>query len=182
MKMSRLFLSIALLATPMFAFAQDAASDARFADLRASMTAEEFKAAGLDKLSDAELSALSAWLNRKVGTETARAVEQVRQETQTAVAQAQSDTRKQVERETRGFFAFGSDEPIVSTLAGEFKGFAKGNRYTLANGQVWEQIEPANLAGVRKDNPGVTIKPGMFNNWFLRIDGYNTAAKVRRIK
>ena len=79
MKMSRLFLSIVLLTAPLFAFAQEAASDARFADLRASMTAEEFKAAGLDKLNDAELSALSAWLNRKVGSETARAVEQVRQ-------------------------------------------------------------------------------------------------------
>ncbi|MFT3667425.1 MAG: hypothetical protein QM795_02260 [Pseudoxanthomonas sp.] len=170
----------------MFAFAQDAASDARFADLRASMTAEEFKAAGLDKLSDAELTALSAWLTRKVGTETARAVEQarqeVRQETQTAVAQAQADTRKQVEQENRGFFDFGSDEAITSTLAGEFKGFAKGNRYTLANGQVWEQIEPASLNGVRKTNPEVTIKPGIFNTWFLRIKGYNTPAKVRRVK
>lgn len=96
MKMSRLFLSLVLLTAPLAAFAQDASNDARFADLRASMTAEEFKAAGLDKLSDAELSALSAWLTRKVGAETARAVEQVRQETQTAVAQAQADTRKQV--------------------------------------------------------------------------------------
>ena len=160
MKMSRLFLSLVLLTAPLAAFAQDASNDARFADLRASMTAEEFKAAGLDKLSDAELSALSAWLTRKVGAETARAVEQVRQETQTAVAQAQADTRKQVEQENRGFFDFGSDEPIKSTLAGEFRGFAKGNRYTLANGQVWEQIEAASLSGVRKTNPAVTIKPG----------------------
>ncbi|SDQ41623.1 hypothetical protein SAMN05428982_1033 [Pseudoxanthomonas sp. CF385] len=182
MKMSRLFLSLVLLTAPLFAFAQDAAADARFADLRASMTPEEFKAAGLDKLSDAELSALSTWLNRKVGTETARAVEQVRQETQTAVAQAQADTRKRVEQENRGFFDFGSDEPIKSTLVGEFKGFAEGNRYTLANGQVWEQIEPASLPGVRKTNPDVVVKPGLFNNWFLRIGGYNTAAKVRRIK
>jgi len=182
MKMSRLFLSLVLLASPLFAFAQDAATDARFANLRASMTPEEFKAAGLDKLSDAELSALSAWLNRKVGAETARAVEQVRQETQTAVAQAQVDTRKQVEQENRGFFDFGSDEPITSTLVGEFKGFSKGNRYTLANGQVWEQIEAATLAGVRKSNPDVSIKPGLFNNWFLRIGGYNTPAKVRRVK
>lgn len=182
MKMSRLFLSLVLLTAPLAAFAQDASNDARFADLRASMTAEEFKAAGLDKLSDAELSALSAWLTRKVGAETARAVEQVRQETQTAVAQAQADTRKQVEQENRGFFDFGSEEPIVSTLQGEFKGFARGNRYTLANGQVWEQIEAASLSGVRKTNPAVTIKPGLFNSWFFRIDGYNTPAKVRRIK
>ena len=82
----------------------------------------------------------------------------------------------------RGFFDFGSDEPITSTLVGEFRGFAKGNQYTLANGQVWEQLEPARLEGVKKTNPGVTIKPGLLNVWFLRVDGYNTAAKVRRIK
>lgn len=182
MKMSRLFLSIALAAAPVLAFPQEAATDARFANLRESMTAEEFKAAGLDKLSDSELAALSGWLTRKVGTETARAMEQARQETQAVVAQAKEDTRKQVEQENRGFFDFGSDEPIKSTLVGEFKGFAKGNRYTLANGQAWEQIEAASLAGVRKTNPAVTIKPGLFNNWFLRIDGYNTPAKVRRVK
>jgi len=182
MKMSRLFLSMALATAPLLAFAQDAASDARFGNLRESMTAEEFKAAGLDKLSDAELAALSGWLTRKVGVETARAVEQVRQETQVAVTQAKEDTRKQVEEENRGFFDFGSAEPIQSTLAGDFKGFAKGNRYTLANGQVWEQIEPAKLDGVRKTNPEVTVKPGVFNTWFLRIKGYNTPAKVRRVK
>ena len=182
MKMSRLFLSLVLASAPLLAFAQDAASDARFGNLRESMSAEEFKAAGLDKLSDAELATLSAWLTRKVGSETARAVEQVRQETQVAVTQAKADTRKQVEQENRGFFDFGSDEPIKSTLEGEFKGFAEGKRYTLANGQVWEQIESASLQGVRKTNPAVTIKPGLFNNWVLRIDGYNTAAKVRRVK
>ena len=48
--------------------------------------------------------------------------------------------------------------------------------------QVWEQVEPARLEGVRKIDPAVTIKPGLLNVWFLRIDGYNTAAKVRRVK
>ena len=82
----------------------------------------------------------------------------------------------------RGFFDFGSTEAIESSIVGEFNGFAKGRKYTLENGQVWEQIEPATLAGVRKTNPEVTIKPGIINNWFLKIEGYNTAAKVRRIK
>ena len=168
MKMSRLFLSLVLLTAPLAALAQNASNDARFADLRASMTAEEFKAAGLDKLSDAELSALSAWLTRKVGAETARAVEQVRQETQTAVAQAQADTRKQVEQENRGFFDFGSDEPIKSTLAGEFRGFAKGNRYTLANGQVWEQIEAASLIDAGELRTTLTRRLGPINAANLR--------------
>ena len=90
--------------------------------------------------------------------------------------------RREVKEESRGFFDFGSEEPIKSTLVGQFRGFAKGNRYTLANGQVWEQIEPARLDGVKRTDPAVTIKPGLLNSWVLRIDGYNTPAKVRRIK
>ena len=84
--------------------------------------------------------------------------------------------------EGSGFFSFGSEEPITSTIVGEFKGFASGRRYKLANGQTWEQIDGSTLAGVRRTDPAVTIKPGLFNNWFLKIDGYNTQAKVRRIK
>ena len=75
--------------------------------------------------------------------------------------------------------ARGNSGVILSLL---FRGFAKGNRYTLANGQVWEQIEPARLDGVKRTDPAVTIKPGLLNSWVLRIDGYNTPAKVRRIK
>lgn len=168
MKMSRLFLSIALLA----AFPCAIAQDAQLGPLRDAMTDGEFKAAGLDKLSAQELAALDAWLQRRVGQQTAQAVEQAKQE-----------GRKEVERETRGFFDFGSTEPIQSTIVGAFNGFAKGRQYTLANGQVWEQVEPASLAGVRRQDPAVKITPSRFGNtWFMKIDGYNTAAPVRRIK
>lgn len=171
MKMRRWFLSIALLALPAAALAQDAA-DAQLGPLREAMTDTEFRAAGLDKLSDAELAALDAWLQRRVGQQTAQAVEQAKQE-----------GRKEVERETRGFFDFGSAEPIESTIVGAFNGFAKGRQYTLANGQVWEQVEPASLAGVRRQDPAVKITPSRFGNtWFMKLDGYNTAAPVRRIK
>ena len=135
------------------------------------MSADEFKAAGLDKLSAQELAALNAWLQRKVGQETAKVAETAKEE-----------GRKEVAEKNRGFFDFGSAEAIQSNIVGEFKGFANGRKYTLQNGQVWEQVEPASLEGIRRTDPKVTIKPGLFNNWFMKIDGYNTAAKVRRIK
>lgn len=172
MKMTRLFLFLALLAAIPCAIAQDAAPDTQLGPLRDAMTEGEFKAAGLDKLSAEELAALDAWLQRRVGQQTARAVEQAKQE-----------GRKEVERETRGFFDFGTADPIQSTIVGTFNGFAKGRQYTLANGQVWEQVEPASLAGVRRQDPAVKITPSRFGNtWFMKIDGYNTAAPVRRIK
>ena len=170
--MVRWILSAALLCTAGAALAQDAAPDPRTGNLRASMTEAEFKVAGLEKLSATELSALEAWLQRKVVQETAVAVEVAKQE-----------GRKEVQLATRGFFDFGSEEPIVSTLEGEFRGFGKGRDYTLQNGQVWEQVDNASLAGVRKTNPGVRITPSRVgNNWYLRIEGYNTAASVRRVK
>lgn len=169
---TRILLAIMLLAASALAWAQQPALQA---NVEQQMSADEFKAAGLDKLSAQELAALNAWLQRKVGTETAKAVE-------TAVATAKEEGRKEVVEENRGFFDFGSREPITSTIVGEFRGFANGRTYTLANGQVWEQIEPATLAGVRRTDPEVTIKPGMLGVWYFSLDGYNSAAKVRRIK
>lgn len=136
--------------------------------LEQEMTPEEFKAAGLDKLTPEELARLNAWLDRKIDTETTR-----------AAARAE----KKVKDETRGFFNFGSKEPIVSSLQGEFRGFQAGRHYALANGQEWEQVDDARLVGVRKTNPGVRITPSLVGNaWYMAIDGYNTRAKVRRVK
>ena len=132
------------------------------------MTPEEFKAAGLDKLSADELARLNAWLNRTIGTESEKA----------AIA-----AKKKVEDDNRGFFDFGSTEPIVSKMTGEFRGFARGREYTLDNGQVWKQVDDASLAGVRLSAPEVRIAPSLIgNSWYLAVAGYNTRAKVQRIK
>lgn len=177
-----LCLAVALAGVAAGACAQ-AADGAR---IREQMSAAEFAAAGLDKLTPAELAALDAWLARRQAATAATAapaaaatldaaeVERIRE-------QGREEGRREVKEESRGFFAFDSDEPIKSNVVGEFRGFAQGQRFTLANGQVWEQVEPARL-DVRRSDPAVTIKPGMFNTWLLRVDGYNTPAKVRRIK
>ncbi len=169
MKSLRIPFALAMLAFAPLAWSQP--STPLTANVEQQMSADEFKAAGLDKLSAQELAALNAWLQHKVVQETSKAVEVAKEE-----------GRKEVKEKNRGFFDFGTNEAIESTLVGEFKGFSNGRKYTLENGQVWEQVEPASLEGVRRTNPKVSIKPGLFNNWFMRIDGYNTAAKVRRIK
>lgn len=132
------------------------------------MTPEEFKAAGLDKLSADELARLNAWLGRTLTTETAKAA---------------ADAKQKVEHESRGFFDFGSEEPIVAHITGAFHGFGKGKTYTLDNGQVWQQIDDAELAGVRLTDPEVRIKPAMVgNSWYLAVGKYNSRAQVKRIK
>lgn len=151
---------VAAIALPSLALAKD--------PIEREMTPEEFRAAGLDKLSADELAALNAWLGRKIDRETAVAAEQA---------------KERVEEENRGFFHFGKSEPIVARLQGEFKGFRKGREYTLDNGQVWRQTDDASLAGVRLDSPGVRINPSIMGNaWYLAVEGYNTRAKVERVK
>jgi hypothetical protein len=154
------FLLALLLLAPAVALAQDTLQD--------KMTPAEFKAAGLDKLSAQELAALNAWLQGKVVEETRRVA---------------TETRKEVEQEHRGFFDFGSSEPVVSRLKGEFSGFGNGRRYVLENGQEWRQVDNAKLHGVRRSNPEMTIRPSLLGNtWYLTVEGYNTRARVQRIK
>ncbi|GAB6196434.1 hypothetical protein [Lysobacter xanthus] len=132
------------------------------------MSPEEFKASGLDKLSADELARLNTWLGRTIESETAKA----------AVA-----AKKKVEDDNRGFFSFGSTDPIKSTIAGEFRGFGTGRTYTLANGQVWRQVDEASLAGVRLTDPQVTISPSVIGNaWYMAVGKYGTRAKVMRVK
>jgi len=132
------------------------------------MSADEFKAAGLDKLSPEELARLNTWLGRTITTETTKAAE---------VA------KKAVVDENRGFITFGSHEPIVTRIAGRFDGFHEGREFTLENGQVWKQLEAASLEGVHLDHPQVTLKPAVLGNaWYMQVERYNTRAKVQRVK
>jgi hypothetical protein len=148
------------------------AQDAAAPGLRQRMSAADFRAAGLDKLSPEELARLDAWMNQTLGVETKKAADQ-----------ASALTQNRIEQETRGFFSFGSSEPIVSTLTGRFNGFARNRLYTLANGQQWRQIDDASLVGVRLDSPEVRINPSIIGNaWYLAVKGYNTRAKVIREK
>ncbi|MET0289771.1 MAG: hypothetical protein ABW178_09110 [Pseudoxanthomonas sp.] len=178
---------IALLALPLHAWAQTEGK----ADLKRQMSPAEFKAAGLDRLNASELSALNAWLdssrnaptNAVVTVAAAAPAVPAAALMPEALERAREEGRQEVIQKNRGFFDFGSSEPIASLLVGEFRGFGKGRRYILANGQEWEQTDATTLSGVRRTDPAVTIKPGVIGTvWYMRIDGYNTAAKVQRIK
>ncbi len=176
---SGLALAIALSLPAGAAFAQRAVSG----DLEQEMTPAQFKAAGLQKLSPAELAALNDWLQGKVAAETEKATTAAAAagSSTAALAQAREEGRQEVINKNRGFLDFGSKDPIESTIDGEFTGFGKGRRYVLANGQEWEQTEATELR-VRKDSPKVKIKPGLIGVWYMQIEGYNTMPKVRRVK
>ena len=144
-------------------------------DLQQQMSPAEFKAAGLDKLSAQELATLNRWLQGKVEAATTQAVAAVREE-------AREQGRQEVIVKNRGFFDFGSSEPITGVLQGEFRGFGKGRVYVLDNGQEWEQTDSTSVVGVRKQSPKVSIKPGVMGVWYMKVEGVNSQPKVRRSK
>lgn len=156
-----LFLAVMLFVLPLQA--------QEFEPIEKRMSAEAFKAAGLDKLSAAELANLNTWLSHNALGEA-------------ALEAAREQGRQEVVRKNRGFFDFGSSEPIVSRLQGEFRGFARNREYTLENGQVWQQTDDATLYGVRAQNPEVRIRPGALGAWWLRVGNNAVQAKVKRIK
>lgn len=133
------------------------------------MSAEQFKNSGLTKLSDQELANLNAWLNRTLDTETAKAADKAKSETA---------------HERRGFFEkSAAKEPVVARMSGRFEGFSRGMTFVLDNGQEWRQDDNADLPGVNLDSPQVRIAPSIIGNaWYLSVQGYNTRAKVVRVK
>lgn len=128
------------------------------APLRDRMGPEQFKAAGLDKLSAEELKQLDNWI---AGVKTV-VVEKV--------------VEKQIEKPAEDF----SD--INSTLVGEFRGWRGYTEFTLANGQIWMQAAPGELFTSKLTNPKVRLVHNYISGWKLQVEGYNSWVKVRRIK
>jgi hypothetical protein len=153
----RRFTAVALV---LFSLAAGSAFAQQFSTLEERMTYAEFKAAGLEKLTAEELAALNSWLAGK---------------SRVAATPAQ---------DTRGFEGRASpDGAVVSSIPGTFKGWkGKGDRFTLANGQVWEVTDSGTRLSVTLENPTVTIERGMLDAWSLRVEGYNARARVKRIK
>ena len=92
------------------------------------MNAEEFKAAGLDKLSTEELKSLNAWLQgyrQKAETKAA----------ETATAQANEEIQKKITPDIKAQMGGG----ILTRVDGEFKGLTGHTVIKLEDGSVWKQ-------------------------------------------
>lgn len=163
----------AALAAAVPAFAQQTRIEDRLTDA-------EFRAAGLEKLSEAELARLNALLARGASpTAPANAAPDV----EARIAQAREEGRREAAvAADRGVRPAESREPFESTIPGAFTGFARGREYTLANGQVWKQTDNASIAGARGQDVGVRVRPGLLSAWWLQVDGYNAQAKVERVR
>jgi hypothetical protein len=144
------------------------------ADLRADMTAEEFRAAGLNKLTSAELAALNAFLaNDPSAPSTERAVTTAPALTPTAPSESQPGWKPQAPEAAR--------EVIVTRLQSAPSGGGKGTQFNLDNGQVWEQTDSVSVSNVSKDLR-VRIKPAILGRWRMQFLANNTFIDVKRVR
>jgi hypothetical protein len=76
------------------------------------------------------------------------------------------------------------EEPksISSTVVGNFEGWGPGSQIRLANGQVWRIIDGSEAVLPRTREQKVTIERNMFGTLFLKVEGTNRSAKVRRVQ
>lgn len=135
-----------------------------FSSLEERMSYAEFKAAGLDKLTPEELAALNAWLKNRTA------------------APAPAATYVPPSEDRIGFRDSPDSDGVVSRIAGEFTGWSDKTRFTLENGQVWEQAESSSMRGVSVDSPAVTIRPAFMGSWLMKVEGFNQTVRVRRVK
>lgn len=71
---------------------------------------------------------------------------------------------------------------ISSTVAGDFQGWGPSSLIRLANGQVWRIVDGSEAVLPPMRNPKVTIERNVFGTLFLKVEGTNNSAKVRRVQ
>lgn len=155
-----------LLLAGLLAGSSATAADAPRFDVMQEMSAADFRATGLDKLSDAQIKALDAWFadyqqrhNMACNATTAR--------TNVVVGDAHAPV---------------DSYPMTAHIVGEFHGWSGDTRVTLDNGEVWEQIDDAMVTSGRMTNPKVTISRGLLNAFYMSVEGINDSVLVKRIK
>lgn len=127
------------------------------------MSAAQFHAAGLDKLSADELAQLNSWLREHAGV------------TSAAAAAAAVPDRT-------GFHVDNTGSEFSTRVIGEFRGWSGKTTFHLDNGQVWQQVGHDSWGGVNLENPTIVIRPAFMGSWLLKVEGYNASTRVKRIK
>mgnify|MGYP003674835857 CR=1 FL=1 len=126
-------------------------------DIRELMTAEEFAASGLSRLSDEEFDVVNRWLLRYSGQ---------------AVAGENSASPA-----VQGLDSY----TVRSRIDGEFTGWNGPTRFPLKNGQVWETKSTRRYSYTATD-PEVEITRNWIGSYRLRVLDTDKSINVKRIR
>jgi hypothetical protein len=177
-------------------------------DFTQTVTPAERAAAGLDKLSPAELAQLKALVERYKTGEVAVVQQQAQAQVAVHEAKAAEAQQKAAAAEAKAKAAEGShtdpkkgpswlaalitlektakspesNEEFRTRLKGKLESFSGKRSFTLENGQVWQMVDATSWSGPDYDNPEVNIKPGVFGVFWLRVPEASLRVKVKPLK
>jgi hypothetical protein len=144
-----------------FGLTANSAGAAGFSSLEERMSQSEFHAAGLDRLSPAELNALNEWLRAHNATTT------------TLVTPSGQPV----------FYASDADREVVQDrIDGSFSGWRGHSVFKLENGQEWTQAESGSSACGKAEHPKVKIKPMLLGSWLMYVESCSESVRVTRTK
>lgn len=123
------------------------------------MTTQQFTAAGLSKLSPAEMRALSEWVR-------AHSL-QVAELARTAALNPEPAPS-------------GNPSMMETRMAGDFTGWDGGTVFEFVNGQIWRQTSFGTLHHYLR-SPNVTLV-ATGNGWRLQVEGVSQSIHVRRLR
>ena len=144
-------------------FAALSASAAETSTLEERMSKDEFRAAGLGKLSPAELKVLNDWLAGHQQVKTVR-------EVVTASGKPMFETDQ------------GERKIVETRISGGFSGWRGKTTFRLDNGQEWTQAESGQFSNGHYDNPKVKIKPMLLGSWLMYVEPCGCSVRVERTK
>jgi len=135
-----------------------AEDDASFPGIEALMTAQEYEAAGIDKLTDAEREALNHWLIRYTV------------EDSKVLLRTDEEVKKAAQ-----------EQEILAAIQSPFKGWSGDTIFTLDNGQVWQQRRGGNYHHLGSSTR-VRITKNLMGFYRMELLENGKSVQVKRLK
>lgn len=170
------FLSVALLLSVPWS-AASAADNTQF-DLLKDMSVADYRATGLDKLSDAQVKALSVWFANYESQQSKDCTKSATMVSATAPAAAASKPAVTTSKHHK------LDGSVVTTsrINGTFSGWYGGTVFKLENGETWEQTDDSLVPFAAVSHPVITISKGTSDTYYLEVKGMTDSVPVRKVE
>ena len=141
------------------------------------MSRDEFRRAGLERLSAEELAYLKAYLSGSVRESVTSATQQnsdrVEPQTGSEAAFGEEQLKRKVEKDV--------PEAITARINGEFRGWDGNTVFRLDNGQVWKQRVGGKYRSRKRQDPEIVIERGRFG-YYLKLIESGRSVGVKRIR
>ena len=140
-----------------FLLAEEASEKSEFPGLKKTMSAADYKAAGLQKLTADQRAALDDFVRGYLSSGKKRIKEQATTEAvERAAKEPQPEPSDRAVKESKPE----ASDVIQSRIVGPFAGYNGHTTFTLENGQKWTQSQPESANFKKIDSPPVLIVKG----------------------